>query len=66
METIYDMGTKMIDAMTKAKVMAGDIISIDKASGKITKLGRSYTRSRDYARCTPPPSAASTKLRSTS
>ncbi|KAF2736820.1 TIP49-domain-containing protein [Polyplosphaeria fusca] len=48
METIYDMGTKMIDGMTKEKVMAGDIISIDKASGKITKLGRSYTRSRDY------------------
>jgi RuvB-like protein 2 len=34
METVYDMGTKMIDAMTKEKV--------------ITKLGRSYTRSRDY------------------
>src|SRR3954466_1326738 len=48
METIYDMGTKMIDSMTKEKVMAGDGISIDKASGKITKLGRSYTRSRDY------------------
>jgi RuvB-like protein 2 len=48
METIYDMGTKMIDSMTKEKVMAGDIISIDKASGKITKLGRSYARSRDY------------------
>lgn len=48
METIYDMGTKMIDAMNKEKVLAGDIISIDKASGKITKLGRSYTRSRDY------------------
>ena len=48
METIYDMGTKMIDAMTKEKVIAGDIISIDKASGKISKLGRSYTRSRDY------------------
>lgn len=28
--------------------MAGDIISIDKSSGKITKLGRSYARSRDY------------------
>ena len=28
--------------------MAGDVISIDKSSGKITKLGRSYTRSRDY------------------
>ncbi|KAG9541296.1 TIP49-domain-containing protein, partial [Aureobasidium melanogenum] len=48
METLYDMGTKMIDSMTKEKVQAGDIISIDKASGRITKLGRSYTRSRDY------------------
>ncbi|KAF2840367.1 TIP49-domain-containing protein [Patellaria atrata CBS 101060] len=48
METIYDMGTKMIDSMTKEKIIAGDVISIDKASGKISKLGRSYTRSRDY------------------
>lgn len=48
METIYDMGTKMIDAMSKERVMAGDVISIDKSSGKITKLGRSFTRSRDY------------------
>ncbi|KAL8686418.1 MAG: hypothetical protein Q9218_007120, partial [Villophora microphyllina] len=48
METIYDMGTKMIDAMSKERIMAGDVISIDKSSGKITKLGRSYTRSRDY------------------
>ncbi|RFU33419.1 hypothetical protein B7463_g2922, partial [Scytalidium lignicola] len=48
METIYDMGSKMIDAMTKERVMAGDIISIDKSSGKITKLGRSFAKSRDY------------------
>jgi len=48
METVYDMGTKMIDSMTKERVLAGDIISIDKSSGKISKLGRSYTRSRDY------------------
>lgn len=48
METIYDMGTKMIDSMTKERVMAGDVISIDKASGRIIKLGRSYARSRDY------------------
>ncbi|KAI9755062.1 MAG: RuvB-like protein 2 [Lichina confinis] len=48
MDTIYDMGTKMIDSMTKERVMAGDVIAIDTASGKITKLGRSYTRSRDY------------------
>ncbi|CCG80563.1 putative AAA family ATPase Rvb2/Reptin [Taphrina deformans PYCC 5710] len=48
METIYDMGVKMVEAMTKERVIAGDVISIDKASGKITKLGRSYARSRDY------------------
>lgn len=42
------MGTKMIESMTKERVMAGDIISIDKAAGKITKLGRSFARSRDY------------------
>ncbi|CAN6617102.1 ruvB-like protein 2 [Trichomonascus vanleenenianus] len=48
METMYELGTKMIDSMSKEKVTAGDVISIDKASGKITKLGRSYSRSRDY------------------
>ena len=48
METIYDMGSKMIDSMTTERVMAGDIILIDKSTGKITKLGRSYAKLRDY------------------
>ncbi|OZJ05005.1 hypothetical protein BZG36_02159 [Bifiguratus adelaidae] len=48
METIYDLGHKMIDALNKQKVMAGDVITIDKASGRISKLGRSFTRARDY------------------
>ena len=48
METVYDLGTKMIDALAKEKVTAGDVITIDKASGKISKLGRSFSRSRDY------------------
>lgn len=48
METIYDLGNKMIDALNKEKVMAGDVIAIDKASGRISKLGRSYARARDY------------------
>lgn len=48
METVYDLGAKMIEALQKEKVSAGDIITIDKASGKIAKLGRSFTRSRDY------------------
>uniref|UniRef100_A0A061R1B2 RuvB-like helicase n=1 Tax=Tetraselmis sp. GSL018 TaxID=582737 RepID=A0A061R1B2_9CHLO len=48
METIYDLGQKMIESLQKEKVQAGDVITIDKASGKITKLGRSFARSRDY------------------
>ncbi|KAK7208199.1 putative AAA family ATPase Rvb2/Reptin [Myxozyma melibiosi] len=48
METVYDLGTKMIDALSKEKVLAGDVITIDKASGTISKLGRSYARARDY------------------
>lgn len=48
METVYDLGTKMIDAIQKEKIIAGDIITIDKASGKISKLGRSFARSGDY------------------
>lgn len=48
METIYELGNKMIDALSKEKVQPGDVIQIDKASGKITKLGRSLTRSHDY------------------
>jgi RuvB-like protein 2 len=48
METIYDLGAKMIEAISKEKIMSGDIITIDKASGKISKLGRSFARSSDY------------------
>ena len=48
METIYDLGTKMIESLSKEKIQAGDVITIDKASGKISKLGRSYSRAHDY------------------
>ena len=48
METVYDLGAKMIESLQKEKVSAGDVITIDKASGRISKLGRSFTRSRDY------------------
>jgi RuvB-like protein 2 len=47
-ETQYDLGQKMIDAIQKEKIIAGDVITIDKSSGKITKLGRSFARSSDY------------------
>jgi len=48
METIYDLGAKMVESLTREKVLAGDVIQIDKASGKISKLGRSFARSRDF------------------
>ncbi|CAH0772161.1 unnamed protein product [Bemisia tabaci] len=48
METIYDLGNKMIESLMKEKVQAGDVITIDKATGKISRLGRSFTRARDY------------------
>jgi RuvB-like protein 2 len=48
METVYDLGQKMIESLTSEKCQAGDIITIDKATGRITRLGRSFTRARDY------------------
>jgi RuvB-like protein 2 len=48
METIYDLGTKMIAQIQNEKIQAGDVVTIDKASGKIKKLGRSFSKSRDY------------------
>lgn len=48
METLYDLGQKMIDALMREHVSAGDVISIDKASGRVTRLGRSFGKMRDY------------------
>jgi RuvB-like protein 2 len=48
METIYDLGMKMIASLQREKVSAGDVITIDKTTGKVQKLGRSVAKSRDY------------------
>ena len=37
METEYDLGAKMIESLSKEKISAGDVITIDKASGRISK-----------------------------
>ena len=34
METVYDLGTKMIEAIQKEKIVAGDVITIDKVINK--------------------------------
>ena len=31
METIYDLGVKMVEALQKEKMQAGDVIAMDKA-----------------------------------
>merc|ERR1712072_1153007 len=38
----------MIETIQKESIQAGDIITIDKSSDKISKLGKSFTRSRDF------------------
>ncbi|KAL9644286.1 hypothetical protein ABK040_005747 [Willaertia magna] len=48
METVYDLGAKMIEALQREKVQSKDVICIDKASGKITKLGRAVSSVGEY------------------
>jgi RuvB-like protein 2 len=48
METEYELGQKLIDALHKERVQPGDVIMIDKVTGKVSKLGRSLSRSHDY------------------
>lgn len=48
MESTFDLGQKMIDNLQKEKVQVGDVITIDKATGRISKLGRSFVRSKDF------------------
>lgn len=48
MEAVYELGGKMIDALAKEKVFAGDVVCIDKASGRITKQGRAFSRAKDF------------------
>jgi RuvB-like protein 2 len=48
MESTFDLGQKMIDSLQKEKIQVGDVITIDKATGRISKLGRSFVRSKDF------------------
>lgn len=48
METVYDLGSKMVEQIKKIKIQPGDVISIDKSSGIINKVGRSLSYSKDY------------------
>ncbi|PAV59552.1 hypothetical protein WR25_23060 [Diploscapter pachys] len=38
----------MVDSCVKERIVSGDVIQIDKASGRVTRLGRAFSRSHDY------------------
>ena len=42
-ETIYNLGTKVTESLIKDKAQAGDIITINKATSKISKLSHCLT-----------------------
>lgn len=48
MDSTFDLGGKLLESLQKEKIVAGDIITIDKASGRVSKLGRSFSRASDY------------------
>ncbi|KAF6005358.1 RuvB-like 2 [Cyanidiococcus yangmingshanensis] len=48
METVYELGRKMTEELLRRRIRPGDVVSIDKGSGRVTKLGRSFARSRDF------------------
>ncbi|GMR32469.1 hypothetical protein PMAYCL1PPCAC_02664 [Pristionchus mayeri] len=48
MEAIYDVGAKMSESCVKERISAGDIVQIDRATGRVTRLGRSFTRQHDF------------------
>ncbi|CDF38709.1 unnamed protein product [Chondrus crispus] len=50
MERVYDLGTKMIDSLRKETVTSFDAITIDMATGNISKLGRVAATERGCAR----------------
>jgi len=48
METLYDLGPKMILQLQKKNITAGDVVRIEKVSGILTKLGRSFTKATEF------------------
>jgi len=48
METMFDLGAKMIECIQKENITAGDVVTIDKGTGKISLLGKSFAHARDY------------------
>lgn len=48
MESAFDIGPKMIETLNKEMVTVGDVISIDKITGRVSKLGKAFSAAHDY------------------
>lgn len=48
MEAEYDLGMRMIDQLKRLKIVENDIISIDVATGNMTKLGHSQIKAYEF------------------
>ncbi|OIR58233.1 MAG: RuvB-like helicase 2 [Amphiamblys sp. WSBS2006] len=48
METLYQVGENLVAQLERERIRAGDVVSINKNTGRITKTGRSYSRVRDF------------------
>jgi RuvB-like protein 2 len=48
MESIFDLGPRLIDQITRLQLQEGDIISIDIATGNVSKIGRSFSHAGDF------------------
>jgi RuvB-like protein 2 len=48
MESVFDLGPRLIDQITRLQIQEGDVISIDIATGNLGKLGRSFSHAQDF------------------
>jgi RuvB-like protein 2 len=48
MESVFDLGPRLIEQITQQQINIGDVISIDMATGNVSRLGRSFAHAEDF------------------
>jgi RuvB-like protein 2 len=48
MESVFDLGPRLIEQITHLQIAEGDVISIDTATGNVSRLGRSFAHAEDF------------------
>jgi RuvB-like protein 2 len=48
MESVFDLGPRMIEQLGQQGIQPGDVISIDVAGAKVSRLGRSFAHVEDF------------------